>query len=287
MRCPITAIVTAYRRIPETLATLAKLQACVPAPDEILVHVDCGGDECRAAVTSAFPEIRVLVSDKPVGPGGARNKLIAAARNEIVASFDDDSYPMDQDYFARAASLLKANPRAAVLTGQVSLRGETPAAESEAVWPVASFQGCGCVYRREAFLAMRGYLPLRWAYGVEEADVALQLMDAGWTIMQVSSLRVFHDTQLQHHRSPQINADSIANIALLAYLRYPIRFWPLGALQLLNRVGYSLKTGRYRGIVKGLLAIPYTIVKYGPERQPIKPATLRHSRQLAKVRRKS
>ena len=39
----ITAIVTAYQRVEQTLTTLTRLKTCCPSPTEICVHVD-GGD---------------------------------------------------------------------------------------------------------------------------------------------------------------------------------------------------------------------------------------------------
>src|SRR4029079_19707088 len=97
----IAAIVTAYERIEQTLATLRVIQNCVPAPDEILVHVDANQAGCKNAIRDAFPSGRILRSDEQVGPGGGRNKLVAAAQCEFIASFDDASYPIDSDYFAR------------------------------------------------------------------------------------------------------------------------------------------------------------------------------------------
>ena len=88
-------------------------------------------------------------------------------------------------------------------------------------------------------------------------------------MLRSSLLRVFHDSELQHHVSPAINAAHITNTVLLAYLRYPVRYWPLGALQVFPRVRYALKMGRRRGILKGLLAIPFTIGKYRGLRQPV------------------
>src|SRR5262249_35452123 len=77
----ITAIVTAYQRIDQTLGTLKKLRACRPAPEEILVHVDGNQTQCEAAIRRAFPEIKLLRSEKSVGPGGGRNKLVAQAKH--------------------------------------------------------------------------------------------------------------------------------------------------------------------------------------------------------------
>jgi GT2 family glycosyltransferase len=101
----ISAMVTAYERIEQTLATLGVIHNCHPRPNEILVHVDANQVECENAVRNAFPDVRILRSNDRVGPGGGRNKLLGAARFEYVASFDDDSYPIDSDYFERALKL--------------------------------------------------------------------------------------------------------------------------------------------------------------------------------------
>lgn len=257
MLCPVTAIVTAYRRTEQTLVTLEKIHACCPRPDEIIVHVDFGGDDCRAAVVHAFPEIRLLSSNTPVGPGGARNKLIAAARNEIVASFDDDSCPIDVDYFARLRQLFTTYPDAAAITAEIFTRGESVQPPSDRIMRVASFGGGGCAYRKSAFLQVQGYVPLPVAYGMEEMDVALQLHALGHQVLKASCLRVFHDTDYTGHDSPKLVSGSIANAVLLVYLRYPPAYWPRGILQVLNVVvWYALRKRRYRGILAGLLMIP-------------------------------
>lgn len=282
MQSEITVIIPTWCRPASLRHALELILACDPAPAEVLVHIDAGDTETAPMLEREFSgKVTLFRSETTQGPGGGRNLLLQHAQCPLVASFDDDSWPLDTDYFAAAARLMEANPQAGVLTGRVTLRGETPATKSEAVWPMASYESGACVYRREAFLATRGFMPLRHAYGMEEADVALQLMDAGWTILRASSLQVFHDSELQHHVSAQINAAHITNTALLAYLRYPIRYWPLGALQVMNRVRYSLKSKRHQGILKGLLAIPVTAAQFRAHRRPVRPATIQRSRRLA------
>ena len=279
----ISVVIPTWRRPGSLRQALDKILACDPPPAEVLVHIDVGDSETAPMLEREFAgRVTSFQTATTQGPGGGRNLLLQRAKSSLAASFDDDSWPLDADYFATAARLMDANPRAGVLTGRVTLRGETPTAQPNAVSAVASFEGCACVYRREAFLATRGFLPLRHAYGMEEVDVALQLMNAGGDILRASSLRVYHDSELQHHVSPEINAAHITNTALLAYLRYPIRYGPLGALEVLNRMRYSLKMGRHRGILKGLLTIPFTVWKYRALREPVKVETLRRSRQLAK-----
>src|SRR6185503_7866777 len=122
VRC--TAIVTAFRRVELTLVTLKKIQNCEPRPDEIIVHVDGNQTQCETAIRSAFPDVKVLRTETCVGPGGGRNKLINAARNEIVASFDDDSYPHDPDFFSRVIQTTGELPDAAVYAASIYHRGE-------------------------------------------------------------------------------------------------------------------------------------------------------------------
>jgi GT2 family glycosyltransferase len=252
----ISAIVTAYERVDQTLNTLRILQACNPRPDEILVHVDANRIECEKAICVAFPQVRVVVSAERVGPGGGRNKLVAAASHEFVASFDDDSYPLDADYFARVTQLIDLFPAASIICASLYHAGQAIGLDEQKAQWTADFSGGACVYRRDAFINAGGYVPLPIAYGMEEVDLALRLHSEGGKILSSSWLRVFHDTDLQRHAEPHVTAGSIANLALLAYLRYPVSLWSIGVLQCVNRVLWLLRHGRHRGIWRGLTMIP-------------------------------
>lgn len=247
---------TAYERTEQTLATLKVIQSCEPPPNEILVHVDGHRMQCAEAIRAAFPEVRVLLSEERVGPGGGRNKLVAAAKSDLVASFDDDSYPIDLDYFQRAVQLFDKQTDASVICAALYHRGETIALDARDAQWTADFSGGACIYRREVFLAAGGYVPLPIAYGMEEVDLALRLHSRGARILTSSWLRVFHDTDLQRHDDAEVTAGSIANLALLAFLRYPVSLWIVGAGQCLNRVVWLLRHRRLRGICSGVAMIP-------------------------------
>jgi GT2 family glycosyltransferase len=266
---PVTAIVTAYRRIDQTIATITTLAACRPAPAEVIVHVDGDETSCAVALRRAFPWLHILESRDHLGPGGGRNKLIEAARNELVASFDDDSYPADPDFFWRAATLFERFPEAALIGCSIFHRGEAVPSAEMAIGAAGSFVGCGVVYRRSDFIEAGGYVPLPLAYGMEEEDLALRLLSGGKLLLYSPWLRVYHDTDLSHHGDPKITAAQIANGALLAFLRYPKRHWPYGAAQVINRVLWSLKNGRRSGVASGLAQIPGHLLRHRKLRQPV------------------
>ena len=260
-RICVTAIVTAHQRIDATLVTLEKVMACEPGPAEVIVHVDGNQTDVVVAVRRAFPSIHVIASKENLGPGGGRNKLIAASTHQIVASFDDDSYPVDRDYFGRVVTLFSRFPDAAVICAQVYHAGEPIGPDVKAAEWVADFSGGACAYRREQFLQTGGYVPLPIAYGMEEVDVALRLHGHGGRVLRTPWLRVFHNTDRARHADPRVTAASISNLALLMYLRYPMVLWAVGVAQCVNRIQWLLRNGRQRGVTKGVVSIPSELLK--------------------------
>ncbi|MBD2666129.1 glycosyl transferase, group 2 family protein [Richelia sinica FACHB-800] len=283
----ISVIIPTYKRIDKLETCLQEILACDPLPSEIIIHIDAGDSETESFLTAkSYPLVRWFSSAITQGPGGGRNKLIKQAKSPILASFDDDSWPLDKNYFATAIELFSLYPQASVILAQeirpsVSPQPDKSNIDNSYVEEANCFQNCACVIRREAFLQTRGYLPLRYAYGMEEADVALQLLELDWQILESFNLRVFHDTALEHHNNPSVNAAHIANTALLAYLRYPITYWPLGILQVFNRMRYAASVGRWNGISRGLWEIPGLLSRYRDQRDPVKVQTLELSRKLA------
>jgi hypothetical protein len=110
---------------------------------------------------------------------------------------------------------------------------------------------------------------------MEEVDLALRLHARGDKILTTRWLRVFHNNDLRHHADPRITAGSIANLALLAYLRYPVTLWILGMGQCANRLLWLLRHGRRRGIVKGVTMIPAHLWANHRYRLPVSTGALR------------
>ena len=264
----VSAMVSAYARIDQTLRTLEVLESCHPPPTEIIVHVDGGQQACAEAVRNRFAKVRVIVSEGRVGPGGARNRMMEAARTELVASFDDDSRPTDRDFFARVQRLADGVD-AAVYGGVVVHRGEPLMDDAPTGQWCADFCGGAAVFRRSYFLRAGGYVPVETAYGIEEVDLAIRLSAMGGRVFQTPWLRVFHDTDLARHADREVTAASIANIGLLTYLRYPRTLWIVGAVQLLRRVVWLLKVGRLDGIHEGVGRIPAHIRRFAAYRQTV------------------
>lgn len=279
-----SVIIPTFCRWSQLSFALESIFACNPAPAEVLIHVDAGDLETPKLLQLNFRgKVRWICSSYTQGPGGGRNLLMKIAQTPWVVTFDDDSWPESPDFFEGLEKVINANPQAAVLAFPINVRGQKPKRWPQEIRRASCFENCGCAIRREAFLQTNGFLPLRHAYGMEEADVSLQLLDTGWEILNVPDLWVYHDTGMEHHARPAVNAAQIANTALLAFLRYPPGFWLLGAGQVINRVRYAVSVDRWRGILTGLLQIPAACWQYRRYRQTVRAKTVRKARWLRRA----
>lgn len=259
MTCPVSAVVPACERVAELLRCLAAIEACVPRPAEVIVYVDGGSQTVLEAVRSGFPQVRLLWGEDFVGPGGARNRLVEAASHELVANFDDDSLPVGRDYFARVMRGFERFPDMAVLTAA------SQACEKEMAgytW-VGIFSGCGCVFARSWFLRTRGHVPLRVAYCMEEVDVSAQLHALGGMVIHDPALWVDHlKTGKPSFSTTEADAQVLANVALFAFLRYPLVLAPLGLWNVLRQVLFMVRRGLVAGAVQGLRLVPGHLLRY-------------------------
>lgn len=267
----ISAIVPACQRVRELRKTLLRIQSCDPAPAEILVHADGSDSSVLAMVQSEFPTVRLVSSVRSLGPGGSRDRLIREAAHTWIANFDDDSYPLDADYFRSALQAVLESPECAVFSA-ITLHQEplgTPSIRSDHSSEVPVFSGCGCVYNKAWYERTLGYVPVPVAYGMEEVDLSLQLHALGGVILEAPQLRIYHKDPYATRPSDEVLAYSIANIALLGFLRYPVMLWPMVPFQLLSRILWAVRRGWGSGLWQAVQIIPGHLCRYAGYRAPV------------------
>lgn len=270
MDCPLSCVLPTYQRPDLVLVTLEKIMSCVPAPAEIIVHIDGGCSSLQNTLAEKFPTVKVLSSNSLLGPGGSRNRLIHAASYELVANFDDDSYPAHPDYFSRAIQSASRLPNAAI----ISATNDKSADVGGEFFQVAAFEGCGCLFRKSWFLKTSGFVPLPIAYNMEEVDLGLRILSLNGKVIQDGKLRVIHDRARHNTHDPHLIALVAANSLLLPYLRFPKWLWPLGLAQLLSTIMFLMRTGRANGILQGLRLAPNYLLAHKKHREVIGSSTI-------------
>jgi len=265
----VAVIIPTYNRGRAVLSVLERVQACWPRPQEIWIHIDLGDGILEREIRQRFPIVQILTSATRLGPGGGRHRCLSECRTPYAVSFDDDSYPIDADFFSTVERLFLLHPTAAVIGASIWHRNEPEKNRTNSFTRIPTYIGCGYAIRLDAYRKVRGLIPRRIPYGMEESDLSLQLFESGWHIYESGGLRVLHDTELKHHNTKEITAGCVTNVGLYAFLHYPLIGWGWGLAQVLNIIVNSIRKGRFRGILSGLLKIPRDCYRHRQYRKPI------------------
>jgi GT2 family glycosyltransferase len=224
----VTVVVATRNRRADLARSLSRHEGPV-------IVIDNGStDGSPDLVRERFPHIRLVEPGRNLG-AQARNIGVRLATTPYVAFADDDSW-WARGALERAADVLDAHPRLAVLAARMLIgteETEDPICTAMADSPltiegdlpgpsVMGFLACGAVVRKSAYLAAGGFDDVIFFYG-EEERLALDLASAGWGLSYV------RDVVAHHHPSPgrdlrgrQILAGR--NTVLTALLRRP---WPV------------------------------------------------------------
>lgn len=154
--------------------------------------------------------VRTLHLPENLGIPEGRNVGAAAVHGEFVLFYDDDAALERDDVLARLADEFEKVPRAAVVQprgvdpqGRATPRRWVPRLRvtdgSGAPGDAVVFWEAVCLVRRAAFDAVGGW-PGHFWYGHEGIDLALRLLDAGWSIRYRPDVTVEHPaTAAQRH----------------------------------------------------------------------------------------
>jgi GT2 family glycosyltransferase len=210
---PLTSVgivVLTHNRLDELSRTLERVLA-LPERPPIIVVDNASDDGTPLRLRHRFPEVTVAALSVNRGAAG-RNAGVALLDTPYVAFCDDDTW-WAPGALARAAALLDAHPRLALVTGKVLVGPEQhedptcavmaasplPPAPDLPGRPVLGFLAAASVVRRGAFLAAGGFEP-RLFLGAEERLLAIDLAAAGWGLAYVEEVIAHHHPS--PHRDP-------------------------------------------------------------------------------------
>ena len=129
----------------------------------------------------------------------SRDRMLRLAKGDIVMSLDDDSYPLDDDFFARVRELFAEYPDAAVISfPEIRDNGESASATKTPGTPphlVSAYPNCAASMWRKMYLESAGF-PVFFGHMYEESDYSLQCYALGYEVRFEPSLRI------RHHVSP-------------------------------------------------------------------------------------
>jgi len=188
-------MITTRNRREELRRTLSNVHQLQPQPNEILICADGCTDNTQEMVRSEFPHCILIENEQARGSVFSRDRLIRLAKSDIVMSLDDDSYPIDHDFFARLKELFAQYSQAAVISF-ADIRNNAVFAHptkspSSPGHLVSAYANCAAAMRRDVYLRSQGF-PIFFDHMYEEPDFALQCYALGYQVWFRPSVGIRH-----------------------------------------------------------------------------------------------
>jgi N-acetylglucosaminyl-diphospho-decaprenol L-rhamnosyltransferase len=263
----IGIVVASHNRRDLLLGTAARHLA-LPERPRVVVVDNASTDGMAAALTDAFADVEVIRLDRNAG-GAGRNAGVSACTTPYVALTDDDAW-WQPGALRRAADLLDANPRLALIQARVLVGPDErddptcvemaasplAAGEGQPGHPLVSFIACAVVVRRAAFLAVGGF-PERFAVGGEEELVGWDLIAAGWQLSYVPEVVAHHHPPPAPGRRPKRRETQVRNALWTSWLRRPSSVAAADTARALRALASDRVVAR--GVGRALLGIPWIV----------------------------
>ncbi len=207
---------------------------------EVVVFDDGSTDE-TPTLRAQYRSVTWVRKETSVGLLEARNEMMKAGDAVYFVSLDDDAWFLENDEVSKAVELMEQHQNCAAIAFDILQRDTRrfKKVPRSAPFETNIYIGCGHMLRLDRVKEAGHYVPFPVKYGHEEKDLAIRMMDAGYTILFAPGLHVWHDyTQMARNLDEQ-NKSFIIND-----LVYPFRRVPLIYLLpvLLNKIYRKLKS---------------------------------------------
>lgn len=190
--------------------------------------------------------VRVLRDERGIGVIAGRNRLVEAARCDIVLLLDDDAMLLDGAPVEEAVRVMEADQSIAAVAFAQAERDGTP-------WPegmqpargrvpslIPAYIGFAHLLRRSVFLSLGGYTERLVFYG-EEKDFCIRLLASGHSVVYLPDARVAHIPDPSTRDPRRYVRYAIRNDCLSSFSHEPL---PLAL------AGLPVRLARYRTMAR-------------------------------------
>jgi GT2 family glycosyltransferase len=242
----LSVMITTRNRIGELRRTWRALQQLNPPPLEVLITTDGCTEDVVAAVKGELPGARVFVNEIGLGSVASRDRMMRAARGDLVLALDDDSYPEQPDCIARIVPTFEQQPNLAVLHFP-QRTDEYPETLAQTDFGqerlTRTFPNSGAVLRRSTYLQLPGF-ESHFFHAYEEPDYALQCVAAGYDVLFSPVITIRHHYSCETRDEIRIHHRHARNELWSTVMRCPFPFAVgIAAWRVFSQFRYACKRG--------------------------------------------
>jgi GT2 family glycosyltransferase len=148
---------------------------------------------------------------------------------------------------------------------------------------VPLFIGCGHVVRLSAVKEMGGYCEFPRAYGAEEKDLCLRLIDAGYQVIKLNGVHVWHEKSVVARNLASQHASGVCNDLTFVVRRVPLALLPPVIIyKLALHILFAIRHGLVGSCLRGVGAFAVTSADAWRMRHPVRLSSLVRYQSLVK-----
>ena len=242
-------------------------------PLRVSVTDDASTDQ-TLSVKDGFPGISWSHCDSVEGYLRLRNRMMLSASERYYVSLDDDAWFLEGDEISVAVSLLERRPEVAAVAFDIISPDRPRRVERGSKASVSLFIGCGHVLRLSVVKELGGYCEFPGSYGAEEKDLCLRLIDAGYEIVKLDGVHVWHDKTSTARDLERQHSSGVCNDLTLTMRRVPLGLLlPTMSYKLVSHMVFALRHGFMRPCVQGMHDFALAAASAWRGRHPVRMST--------------
>lgn len=212
--------ITTYNRcdiLPKALASAAEQSY---ANKRIMVIDDLSSDG-TPALRGNYPEVEWIRNEVSAGLRENRNRMMQVAGIDYYVSLDDDAWFLRGDEISIAVARMEADPRLGAIAFDILSPTEPDSSERSDPRETRTFIGCGHLLRVDAVREAGWYESSPGAYGAEEKDLCIRLIDRGYRIELLPGVHIWHDKAWNGRDWFPLHRSGVCNDLVMATRRCP------------------------------------------------------------------
>jgi GT2 family glycosyltransferase len=274
--------ITTHNRASELRKAIKSALEQNHAPLRVAV-IDDASNDGTPALRDEFKTVSWERWEQQQGLVRARNRMMLTASEDYFVSVDDDAWFMRDDEITVAVAFLQQHSEAAAVAFDILSPDRPHPVARGTRQSVAMFIGCGHVLRLSVVKQLGGYAELPGAYGAEEKDLCLRLIDRGYQIIKCDGVHVWHDKSTSARDLPRQHCSGVCNDLALTLRNVPLGFlFPMLAWKISSHIAFALRMGMLRPCLQGFRDFAGAAAGVWRGRRPVRLSSLAQYRALTR-----
>lgn len=223
----VSVVIVTWNRCQYVLRAIESVITQSYRPIEVIVVDSASSDGTIEAINGKYPKVQTIRLHRNLGCPEGRNIALANCSGDIIFSLDDDAC-LAPSTLNLCVKRFHRESDLGLIACQIMITRELYPSNLKQYY-THLFIGCAFAIKKEV-LDKTGYFPSDFFRQAEESDLALRIIDAGYSILYYPDAIVYHEKVHINRNEKLFIFYGCRNELYTVIRRYPLVIMPLAVL---------------------------------------------------------